>query len=189
MAIASALSEAVPAGHDLVELRRLLGGQGGVARVLGRSESQISRWFDHPESIRPKGLRLVSDARAVATRAAEVFGSVSHLESVLITRRPELGWEVPAEYIQSGRAGELLERFDAIGRREHDDEHVGDTDDEQLAEWFASVFAGEATPISAVTLAEDEDGELDEPLDRGEWLSTAWRGGATMSASRWGRSR
>jgi hypothetical protein len=58
-----------------------------------------------------------------------------------------------------------------------------------LVDWFADVFAGEGTPVAALSVAaQEEEEEFDEPLERGEWLSTAWRGGGTMSADRWGQS-
>jgi hypothetical protein len=181
MAVAPFTAENAFASHDLVELKRLIGSQNGIARVLARPESQISRWFDHPERIRPAGLRLLSDARAVATRAAEVYGGIGQIEVVLITRRPELGWEVPAEYIRAGRAGELLEKFDELG---HDEQGL-DADDDALVSWFADAFSGENTQPASLSVAQEDEEEFDEPLARGEWLSTAWRGGGTMSSARW----
>lgn len=166
--------------QELDELCVLFGSQGAVARYLGRKPTLIGRWrHQHQSELRPQTVELIDDAWNVALSLLEVVGK-DRLPSVVHQRLPALG-RTPAQLIKERRGTELLEAIST--EPASPGEAIADEqDDEALAAWFASVLTGEAE-VAAQDNVEEE--EFDEPLERGEWLSTAWRGGGTMSSDRW----
>lgn len=151
---------AVHSPHDeIAELSRLVGSQNGVARVLGRTPAVLSRWSHQPDKIRPTGRRLLSEALAVTSKVADVYGIEGQLESLLVTPRPELGYLLPAELIREGRAEELVKRLDQLAGGEafavpvHSAETAGMTWKVDLQQELDESLAGERLHEGFVFLA------------------------------------
>jgi hypothetical protein len=175
---------APPSPHEeLDELCVLLGSQGAVARYLGRQPTLIWRWRRQP-ALRPQTVELIDEAWNVAHSLIEVVGR-ERLPDAVHQRWPSLGGRTPSQLIREHKGDEALAAIGGVAtkRREAGAE---DADDEAIADWLANVLMS-APAVAALSDSEEEEEEEepDEPLERSEWLSTAWRGGGTMSSQRW----
>lgn len=100
--------------RELAELQTRLGSQSSVARVLGKSHTQIWRWTTGDYSIRPSSVRLIDDVFAVVTVLGEkhVAGTPS-LEQLMTNRWPALGNRRPIDLIPE-RTDEVLTVIDEM---------------------------------------------------------------------------
>jgi hypothetical protein len=165
------------------ELIDFFGSKRAVARYLGRDPALIERW-EEQDSFKPKTIVLIDGAWNAAWVLIEAVGR-DRLAAVVHQRWPLLGRRTPAELVQTGQAGELLERLEAAASGK-----VGasgkDEADEALANWFAENLTDGEThaPLEMAMLDDDEEEEEAAP----PMLSEAWRGGGTMSSERWFRA-
>jgi hypothetical protein len=174
--MSTVLTPPTPAA-ELDELCVLLGSQGAVARFLGRQAIQVKRWREGDMPLRPGTVSLIGDAWSAVRLISRIGGSDQ--VGVLVEQRwPALGYRSPAQCVRDGATDELIELL-LEGAK------AAETSDDDFAAWLGahvdpSVVA--PAPLEAVALVDDDDDDDDQVVPS---LSTAWRGGGTMSSDRW----
>jgi hypothetical protein len=94
--------------EELAQLEGWLGSQHAIARVLGKTHSQVWKWMHNDQRIQGRNRRLINDTWTFAHLIVERFGERHDLEGVFDARWPELNFRRPADLIRSDCADELL---------------------------------------------------------------------------------